>query len=189
MSQRVLDDQHKPNQLVSPYGQEVHSEPHTGHGGTSFEGGDARAGIIIWSLSLIGLTLVIIFAITIGIQKLLEVKNPTGQPASPLTPARVIPSGPLLQVHPWEELPEVRANNEKILNSSGRDANGNYHIPIDQAMTAVIGQLKIAPGAPEGFVTPGGEGRNFAGSINAMPAPYQSQRRPQIQGEIQKHAQ
>lgn len=187
MSQRVLDDQHKPNKLVSPVGQEVQSEPHTGHGGTSFEGGDARAGIIIWSLSIIGVTLVIIFAITIGIQKLLEVRNPPGQLPSPLAPARVVPSGPLLQVHPWEELPEVRTNNEKILNSSGRDANGNYHIPIDQAMDAVVSRLTIAPNAPQGIITPGGEGRDFAGSINAMPAPYQQ--RPQIQGEIHKHAQ
>jgi hypothetical protein len=185
MSQPFVDDEHKPNRLVSPVGQDVHSEPRTGHGGTSFEGGDARPGIVIWSLAIIGVTLVVIFGITIGIQKILEQNNPPGQLPSPLAPARVVPSGPLLQVHPWEELPEVREDSEKILNSSGRDPDGHVHIPIDQAMNAVVGRLNIAPNAPQGITTPGGEGRDFSGSINAMPAPY---RRPQIQGEIQKHA-
>jgi hypothetical protein len=186
VSESFVDDKHKSNRLVSPYGQEVHSEPHRGHGGTSFEGGDARAGIVIWSLALIGLTLVVIFAITVGIQKLLENNNPPGQLPSPLAKERVIPSGPLLQVHPWEELPQVREDAQKLLNSSGRDADGHMHIPIDQAMSMVVGRLNIAPGSAQGITTPGGEGRDFSGSINAMPAPYQ---RPQIQGEIQKHAQ
>ena len=186
MSQSFTDDRQKPSRLASPYGQEVHSEPHTGHGGTSFEGGDARAGIVIWSLALIGLTLVVIFGITVGIQKILEDKNPPGQLPSPLAPARVIPSGPLLQVHPWEELPQVREDAQKLLNSSGRDADGRMHIPINQAMSMVVGRLNVAPNAPQGITTPGGEGRDFSGSVNAMPAPYQ---RPQIQGEIQKHAQ
>lgn len=186
MSEPFIDDQHKPNRLVSPVGQEVHSEPHAGHGGTSFEGGDAKAGVVIWSLAVIGGTLILIFAITIGIQKLLELNNPAGPPASPLAPARVIPSGPLLQVHPWEELPQVREDAQKLLNTSGRDADGHFHIPIDQAMGMVVGRLTIAPNAPQGITTPGGEGRDFSGSINAMPAPYQ---RPQIQGEIHKHAQ
>lgn len=174
------------NHLAAPPGQEVHSEPHVGHGGTSFEGGDARAGIVIWSLSLIAITLVVIFAITIGIQKMLEDRNPPGQLPSPLAPGRVIPSGPLLQIHPWEELPQVREGAQKLLNSSGPDADGHMHIPIDQAMTIVVGRLNIEPNAPQGITTPGGEGRDFSRSIGAMPAPYQ---RPQIQGEIQKHAQ
>ncbi len=189
MSEAFLDDQHKPNRLVSPTGQEVHSEPHTGHEDTSFEGGDARAGIVIWSLAIIGVTLIVIFAITIGVQKILESRNPPGQLPSPLAPGRIVPSGPLLQVHPWEELPEVKEDAQKLLNTSGRDADGHYHIPIDQAMSAVAGQLTIASNAPEGITTPGGEGRDFAGSVNSMPAPYQRPAQPaQIQGEIRKHA-
>lgn len=176
MSEQYIDEQHKP----------VHPEPHVGHHGTTFEGGDARAGIIVKSLALIAVTLLVVFAITIGIQKILEDRNPPGQLPSPLAPARVIPSGPLLQVYPWEELPEVKAEAQKLLNSSGVDAEGHRHIPIDQAMNMVAGRLNIAPGAPQGITTPGGEGRDFSGSINAMPAPYQ---RPLIQGEIQKHAQ
>lgn len=186
-----VDDHHKPSSLVSPADQPVHSEPHTGHGGTSFEGGDARAAIIIWSLVIIFGTLVIIFAITIGIQRMLEANNPPGKLPSPIAAGRVVPKGPVLQVHPWEELPEVRDDALKLLNSSGKDANGQYHIPIHQAMDMVVGKLNIEPNAPVGITTPGGEGFDFSHSLSAMPAPYQQQRQPQaqIQGEIHKHAQ
>jgi len=175
----------KSNELVHDHGPKE-TQPHSGHGGTSYEGVDAKAGLVIWSLAIIGGTLVFVFALTIGVQKLLEVNNPPGQLPSPLAPARIVPHDPVLQVHPWEELPEVRAHNEQILNSYGKDADGHYHIPINQAMDAVVSKLTIAPDAPQGITTPGGEGRDFAGSVNAMPAPY---RRPQISGEIHKHAQ
>jgi hypothetical protein len=66
------------------------------------------------------------------------------------------------------------------------DAEGHVHIPIDRAMDTVLSRLNISPDAPPGITTPGGEGRDFAGSVNAMPPAY---RKPQIQGEIRKHAQ
>lgn len=179
------DPQHKSTDLVHPH-PPVHTETHLGHAGTSFEGTDASAGIVIWSLAIIGGTLIIVFLIVIGVQKLLQDANPPGQLPSPLAPARVVPPNPVLQVHPWEELPDVRAHEDQILNSYGKDADGHVHIPITAAMDAVVSRLNIEPGAPQGITTPGGEGRQFAGSVNAMPAPYQ---RPQIQGEIHKNAQ
>lgn len=163
-----------------------HSEPVVGHGGTKFETVDATPGLIIFSLSIIAGTLVVVFAFTIAIQKYLEERNPTGPLPSPLAPARVVPPAPQLQVQPWEELPEMRAHENEILNGSGKDADGHFHIPINQAMDAVVSRLNIAPGAPQGITTPGGQGRAFAGSVNSMPAPYQ---RPQIRGEIHKNAQ
>jgi hypothetical protein len=174
----------KSNELVHSHAPK-RSQPHEGHGGTRYEGIDASAGMVIWSLAIIGGTLVFVFAMTIGIQKLLQVNNPPGQLPSPLAPARIVPQNPVLQVHPWEELPEVRAHANQVLNSYGKDADGHVHIPINQAMDAVVSTLTIEPNAPQGITTPGGEGRAFAGSINAMPAPY---RRPQISGEIRKHA-
>jgi len=175
----------KSNELVHTHGPK-RTQPHEGHGGTRYEGVDASAGMVIWSLAIIGGTLVFVFALVIGVQKLLQAHNPPGQLPSPLAPARVVPKDPVLQVHPWEELPEVRAHNDQILNSYGKDANGQVHIPIEQAMDAVVSKLNIGPDAPQGITTPGGEGREFAGSVNAMPPPY---RRPQISGEIRKHAQ
>jgi len=175
----------KDNELVHFHGPKA-SEPVHGHEHTSFENLDARPKLVIWSLAIIGGTLIIVFALTVGIQKLLENNNPAGPPASPLAPARVIPPAPQLQVHPWEELPDMRKQEDQVLNGYGKDADGRYHIPINVAMNAVLPQLKIAPNAPEGLVTPGGEGRDFSRSIYDMPGPY---RRPRIQGEIQKHAQ
>ncbi|MBV8071911.1 MAG: hypothetical protein JO270_18525, partial [Acidobacteriaceae bacterium] len=124
------------NELVHFQGPKASQAIH-GHEHTSFEGIDARAGIVIWSLALIGGTLVIVFAMTIIIQKILTQEHPPGAAASPLAPARVIPAAPQLQVHPWEELPEMRAREDQILNSYGKDANGNFHIPISTAMDSL----------------------------------------------------
>ena len=163
-----------------------HTEPHIGDHGTSFEGVDAHAGLVIWSLAIIGITLVVAFALTVGIQKYLAAANPPGTTQSAIAPSRVIPPNPQIQVHPWEELPDVRAHEDEVLKSYGRDPDGRTHIPIDKAMDSIVSRLTIAANAPAGITTPGGEGRDFAGSLNTLPAPY---RRPQIQGEIRKNAQ
>jgi hypothetical protein len=83
-------------------------------------------------------------------------------------------------------LPDVRAHEDQVLNGSGKDADGHVHVPIDRAMDAVLSRLNISPDAPPGITTPGGQGRDFSRSVNAMPPAY---RKPQIQGEIRKHAQ
>ena len=181
-----MSDEHKPTRFVSGYGEPKHSEPHAGHGGTSFEGTDAPASMVVGSLAVIGAILVVTFALTLGIQKMLVHENPPGNLPSPLAPPRVVPQAPLLQVHPWEELPDLRAHEDQVLNSFGKDPDGRVHIPVNQAMDTVVSRLNIAPGAGQGITTPGGEGREFAGSINAMPPAYG---RPQIRGEIRKHAQ
>jgi hypothetical protein len=178
---------HRPDEVAVPrHGEPPPTEPHGGHEGTRFEGVDAKPGLVIWSLAIIGGTLVIVFAFTVGIQKYLQQTNPPGELPSPLAPYRVLAPNPQLQVHPWEELPELRAREEKILNSYGKDPDGRVHIPIDRAMEAVVPHLKVEPNAPQGITTPGGEGRDFAGSVYNLPAPY---RKPQIQGEIRKNVQ
>jgi hypothetical protein len=162
------------------------SEPHSGHGGTSYEGVDASVKMVIYSLAIIALTLVVTLAITVPIQKTLHNTTPLGEAPSPLAPARVIPPAPQLQVHPWEELPERRAHELEVLNSGGKDADGRVHMPINEAMNNVVSRLTVAPGAAVGITTPGGQGRDFSQSVNAMPPQY---RQPQISGEIRKNAQ
>jgi hypothetical protein len=164
-----------------------HSEPVEGHGGTSYENLDAKPKLILWSLGVIVGTVAIVFAMTIGFQKALEQGHPLGELPSPLAPARVLAPAPQLQVHPWEEVPDMRAHEDEVLNSSGKDAEGRMHVPIDKAMDAVVSHLVIQPNAPHGIYTPGGEGRAFAGSVNDMPPAYRQT--PQIRGEIRKHAQ
>lgn len=181
---------HKPeekdNSLVRHHGP-VESNPVVGHEGTAYEANDAKAGTVLSSLAIIGGTLVVVFALTVGIQKLLEKANPPGQLPSPIAPARVVPPVPQLQVHPWDELPDLRAHEDQVLSSYGKDANGKVHIPIQQAMDATPGRLQVATDAPQGIITPGGETRVFSGSLNDMPAPYK-RAQPSIQGEIRKGA-
>ena len=175
----------KDNELVHSHAPK-HSEAHHGHEGTSFEGTDASVKMIIYSMLIIAVTLAITLAITVPIQRTLHDNTPLGQLPSPLAPGRVVPPAPQLQVHPWEELPELRAHSEEVLASGGRDADGRVHVPINQAMDSVVSHLTIAPNAAVGITTPGGQGRDFSGTVNPLPPPY---RQPQIQGEIHKNAQ
>ena len=163
------------------------TEPVEGHGGTSYENLDAQPSLILWSLGVIVGIVAVVFAMTIGFQKVLQQEHPIGELPSPLAPARVLAPAPQLQVHPWEEMPDMRAHEDEVLNSSGKDANGRMHVPIDQAMDAVVSHLVVQPNAPRGIYTPGGEGRAFGGSLNDMPPAYRQT--PQIQGEIRKHVQ
>ncbi|MBV9303108.1 MAG: hypothetical protein JOY62_15475 [Acidobacteriaceae bacterium] len=163
----------------------VETERHVGHGGTAYEAVDASAKMVIYSLGIIAGTLIVVFAITVGVQKYLQATHPPGQLPSPLAPERIVPPTPQIEVHPWETLPDVRAYEDKIL-SGGKDAQGRTRMPIDQAMDAVVSRLNIRPDSPSGIRTPGGEGRDFGGSLSAMPPAYQA---PQIRGEIRKSAQ
>ncbi len=177
----------------------VNSDPQMGDHGTHFEKVDASVKMVLGSLAIIAFTLVVTALLTVPIENLLKRTVPTSTLPSPLAPARVIPKGPLLQVHPWNELPLMRATEDKMLSKGGTDAQGQKHIPIDNAMAAVIPQLKVRPDASPGLMVPGGQGRDFAGSLAAMPSAYKSQgtveagqtsskEPPVIRGEIRKNA-
>jgi hypothetical protein len=181
-----MSTERSPKKATRGLGEPIETEPHVGHGGTSFEAVDASIKMVIYSLVIIAGTLAITFVITIVVQKYLQDTHPPGQLPSPLAPSRIIPPAPQLQVHPWETLPDVRAQEDQVLSSYGKDADGRVHIPINRAMDAVLSRLSVAPNAPPGITTPGGGGRDFSGSVNAMPPAY---RAPQIQGEIRKRAQ
>jgi hypothetical protein len=178
--------------MTNPKGNElVHSEhpkpssPHVGHEGTAYEGVDASVGMVIGSLATIALILLLTMAVVLPLFRYLRDNHPLGNPPSPLAPARVIPPEPRIQVHPWEDLPDLRAREDRILSTTGKDAAGHVHVPITQAMDAVVSKLNIRPDAPVGLTVPGGQGRDFSGSLSSMPPQYQT---PTIQGEIRKNA-
>ena len=177
------------------------------HTGTTFEGTDASVGMVVGSLGVIALTLVITAIITFPIQNLLKTANPIGNLPSPLSPERVIPPAPRIEVHPWEVLPELRKHEQAVLTSSGNNTLGQTHIPISEALEQVASKLPTRPDAAPGLTVPGGQGRDFAGSLSGMPAPYQAIEQqaaaqqagaaaqaagkktgPTIQGEIRKNA-
>jgi hypothetical protein len=161
------------------------SDPIVGHGGTAYEGNDVKPGVVIWSLFIVAALVVAGFLLMAGVQKYFEVSHPTGELASPLAPDRIIPPAPQLQIHPWEDIPEMRATEEKGLAETGRDKAGRMHIPIDSAMTEVISRLKVDPNAPRGITTPGGQGLEYSHGLTELPAATG----PQIQGEVRKNAQ
>jgi hypothetical protein len=183
---RDLDENQ--NRMVSSRGP-VESHPHAGHGGTAYEEVDARAGVVVSSLAVIGGTLVFVFALTLVIHSLLVKINPQGSLPSPMAPERVIPPKPTLEVHPWDILPDLRAHEDQVLGGTGKDVLGRTHIPIDRAMDAEVSRLNIAPGAPVGIRTPGGDATDGSGGTSSKPVGIGAQPRPQIQGEIRKNAQ
>jgi hypothetical protein len=154
--------------------------------------------MVVGSLAVIALTLVITAIVTFPIQNILKTANPAGQLPSPLSPERIIPPTPRIEVHPWNDLPELRRHEDEVLTSSGTDAGGRQHVPITQAIDQVASQLPIRGNSGAGLTVPGGQGRDFAGSLNGMPAPYQTilqqqgqpaqKNVPTIQGEIRKNA-
>ena len=161
------------------------SDPIVGHGGTSYEGLDVHPGVVVWSLAIIAALALGAFGLMVGVQKYMEKTHPPGELASPLAPDRVLPPAPQLQIHPWEEYPDMRADQQKELETTGRDKAGRMHIPIENAMTEVLSRLKIDPNAPHGLTTPGGQGLEYSRSVTEIPGAS----RPQIQGEVRKNAQ
>lgn len=158
-----------------------HPETHLG-----YEPTDTNVKGAVGLLSGIFGGLLVTLAIAYFIQAGMTKSYDPGKPNSRLAPGRVVPTGPVLEVHPWDTLPELRKQESKRLNEYGRDANGDIHIPVDQAMNLMLKQLPVRANSPVGITTPGGEGRTFSGSTSDMPPSYQ---RPQIQGEIEKNAQ
>jgi hypothetical protein len=123
-----------------------------------------------------------------GYDKFLESTHPRGELPSPLSPARVLAPAPQIERLPWMDLPELRAHEQEVLNSSGKDAQGRYHIPIDKALDLEASKINTQPGEPTGLSTPGGQGRDFSHSLADMPPAYQHAGPAVIQGEIHKNA-
>ena len=169
-----------------------HNEPVSipvhGHDGIAYEANDVKAPIVIWSLIIIAALALAGFILMLGVQKYLQAEHPIGESPSALAPDRIIPDAPQVQVHPWEDLPEMRAAEIKTLEATGKDQAGRMHIPIEAAMTEVITRLKIDPNAPKGLTTPGGQGREYSHPLVATHGNERPEA-PLIQGEVNKNAQ
>ncbi len=172
---------------MSDHSNEPHpSEPVFGHDGIAYEARDAKVNIIVWSLLIIAALTALGFVLMLVLQKYFQAEHPVGASISALAPDRIIPPAPQVQIHPWEDLPEMRATENQELNFSGRDKFGRMHIPIAAAMTEALSRLKVAPDAPRGLNNPGGQGIEFSHENGQSVG---GGARPQIQGEIRKNAQ
>jgi hypothetical protein len=165
------------------------SKPVMGSDGTGFEGSDAPAKVVVYSLAIVGVLATCAFALMFGYDKFLESQHPPTSLPSPLAKERILAPAPQIERLPWLDLPELRAHEKEVLNSSGKDRLGNMHIPIDKAIDLMAAKLDTNPNAPVGLTTPGGQGPIFSHGLADMPAAYQqSQSQAVIQGEIHKNA-
>jgi len=160
-----------------------------GGDGTGFEGSDAPAKVVVYSLAIVGVLATCAFALMFGYDKFLQATHPTGSLPSPLAPARILAPAPQLERLPWLDLPELRAHEVEVLNMSGKDKLGNVHIPIDKAIDMMAAKMSTTDGEPTGLTTPGGQGQVFSHGLADMPPAYQQANGPAlIQGEIHKNA-
>ncbi len=165
------------------------SKPVMGADGTGFEGSDAPAKVVVYSLAIVGVLATCAFALMFGYDKFLESTHPRGSLPSPLAKERILAPAPQIERLPWLDLPELRAHEVEVLNSSGKDRLGNMHIPIDKAIDMMAAKMSSTSGEPAGLTTPGGQGAVFSHGLADMPAAYQQASGPAvIQGEIHKDA-
>lgn len=125
--------------------------------GSGHEYREANLKVIIWGLIGLVASMVVIMALTWGMFNVLKTTEQTeasGQALSPLATPGQLPPEPRLSARPYEELQNLRAREEQILNHYGwqDQKNGIVHIPIDKAMDMVAQQGpyggKLEPAKP-----------------------------------------
>ncbi len=139
-----------------------HAPEHSTNG-SGHEHREANLKLIIWGAIGLGLSTVVIMILVWGIFNVLkttEQKEPGQQALSPLATPGQLPPEPRLTARPYEELQNLRAHEEDVLNHYGwqDQKNGIVHIPIDKAMDIVAQQGpyggKLAPPAQTGKAGP-----------------------------------
>jgi hypothetical protein len=113
---------------------------HTAPAGPGYEVRDANLKALLqfafWLAVLLAVTLV---AMRFTFE-FLNAKTPLGPAASPFENAREIPSGPLLQASPHDDLTSFCANQRQAVDSYAwvNQSGGIVQIPIDQAMSITL---------------------------------------------------
>lgn len=117
-------------------------EHHTNGSGSGHEHREANLSIIVWGAVGLAVATIIIMVLIWGMFNILKKTDQAEsaeQQASPLAIPGQLPPEPRLQVHPYEELQNLRAREEDVLNHYGwqDQKNGIVHIPVDKAMDIV----------------------------------------------------
>jgi hypothetical protein len=117
-----------------------HSIEHSPNGSSGHEHRDTGVGLIAASAAGLAVVVLAVFLLMWGTFNLLkndEQKNDVS--LYPLAPSTQIPPQPRLQEHPWEELQQLRARENKELSTYGwQDQKaGIVRIPINRAIDMV----------------------------------------------------
>jgi hypothetical protein len=117
----------------------VHHSPN----GAGHEQSEVSVRLIVVSLAFLAVTTAIVFVLVIGIFRYFYDTNSTAEATRLSQP--VIPPEPRIEVAPYEQLQQLRAKEDHILNSYAwvdKD-NGVVRVPIDRAI-----DLLAAKGLP-----------------------------------------
>ena len=110
--------------------------------GSGHEHREANLKIIVWGAIGLLVSTVIVMILMWGMFNVLktsELKQANEQAPSPLATPGQLPPEPRLTARPYEELQNLRAHEDAVLNHYGwqNQKNGIVHIPIDKAMDLV----------------------------------------------------
>ena len=85
-------------------------------------------------------TIVVCVMLAWFLRFLIATENP-GQ-RNPLAPERSVPPAPRVEVHPWEQIHQLRSREDEVLKGYGwlDKSKGLVHIPIDRAMELTLQQ-------------------------------------------------
>lgn len=123
---------------------------HANNGSSGHEHSEANLKLIVYAAFGLAITVGIVMLLMWGVFNLLKKDEQSHQQnMSPLAAPFQVPPEPRLQEKPWEELPALRASEDKVLNGyTWQDQKaGTVRIPIDKAMDIVAQRGFPAPAA------------------------------------------
>lgn len=137
-------------------------EQHTNGSGSGHEEREANLSLIVWGAVGLAVATFIVMLLIWGMFNVLkktDLAESAEQQASPLAIPGQLPPEPRLQVRPYEELQQLRARENDVLNHYGwqDQKNGIVHIPIDKAMD-IVAQRGPYGGKLEPIAKPGTKG-------------------------------
>jgi hypothetical protein len=120
---------------------------HITHNGTGHEKEEANPRLIVETIVGLTVTVIIVCLIVWGVFNLFKVKyNAEERETAHFGPLQTVPA-PRLSANPSEELKELRAREDEILNNYRwvDPKTGVVHIPIEKAMDEVVNKLPTKP--------------------------------------------
>jgi hypothetical protein len=153
---------------------------HIAPGAVRYEVQDIQPGKVFRALAyLVGVTVLVVAILYPAFRYFQARQRRADPPPPPLgqhQPGRP-PVGPRLQTTPMQDLAQIRAEDERLLNSYGwvDEAAGTVHVPIAEAMRMMVarGAGAVAPAgspAPGASTSPTGAGPTAAPSAAPSPA-------------------
>jgi hypothetical protein len=136
-----------------------HAIEHSPNGSSGHESRDTGVKLIALSAAGLSIVVVIVFLLMWGTFNLLKTDEAKHDVSlSPLAPAYQIPPQPRIEEHPWEQLQQLKARENRELTTYGwqDQKNGIVRIPISRAMDMIAqkGLPTQLPGQAPGVAKP-----------------------------------